>query len=80
MIHRLSRMILMCCLLMVTGCAGSGFPKWRYFQGDLSGQGYQPVVSGFALSQAWASGPYKITSSSPVLGTDAISGRRTGGA
>ena len=74
MTHRLSKMILMCCLLVVTGCAGSGFPKWRYFQGDLSGQGYQPVVSGFALSQAWASRPYKITSSSPVLGTDALSG------
>ena len=75
MTQRLSRMMLTCCLVMVTGCAGSGFPNWRHFHGDLSGRGYQPVVSGFALSQAWVSGPYKITSSSPVLGTDVLSGR-----
>jgi outer membrane protein assembly factor BamB len=75
MTHRLSKMILMCCLVIVTGCASSGFQKWRYFHGDLSSQGYQPVVSGFALSQAWVSGPYKITSSSPVIGIDMLSGR-----
>jgi outer membrane protein assembly factor BamB len=75
MTHRLSRTILMWCLVIVTGCAGSGFPKWRYFHGDLSGQGYQPVESGFALFQAWVSGPYKITSSSPVIGAATLSGR-----
>jgi len=72
---RLSRMILMLCLVLVTGCAGAGFPRWQYFHGDLSGQGYQPVVSGFALFQTWVSRPYKITSSSPVIGTDALNGK-----
>ena len=75
MTHRLCRTLLIGCLMIVTGCAGSGFPKWRYFHGDLSGQGYQPVVSGFALFQAWVSGPYKITSSSPVIGAAPLSGR-----
>jgi outer membrane protein assembly factor BamB len=75
MTHRLSRTILMWCLVIVTGCAGGAFPKWQYFHGDLSGRGYQPVVSGFALFQAWVSGPYKITSSSPVIGSAALSGR-----
>ena len=76
MTHRLSRTILMWCLAIVTGCAGGAFPKWQYFHGDLSGQGYQPVVSGFALFQAWVSEPYKITSSSPVIGASALSGRQ----
>jgi len=62
-------------LVIVTGCAGGAFPKWRYFHGDLSGQGYQPVMSGFALFQAWVSEPYKITSSSPVIGASVLSGR-----
>lgn len=75
MIQRLSRTILMGCLAIVTGCAGGGLPKWQYFHGDLSGRGYQPVVSGFALSQAWVSKPYKITSSSPVIGVATLSGR-----
>jgi outer membrane protein assembly factor BamB len=62
----------MCCLVILTGCASSA-SKWRYFHGDLSGQGYQPVESGYALSAAWIAGPYKITSSSPVIGV-ALSG------
>jgi len=72
---RLSRMMVILSLLLVTGCAGAGFPKWQYFHGDLSGQGYQPVVSSFALFQAWVSKPYKITSSSPVIGTDVLNGK-----
>ncbi|MEJ2100020.1 MAG: PQQ-binding-like beta-propeller repeat protein [Desulfobacterales bacterium] len=75
MTHRLSRMVLMWCLVFATGCAGGGFPKWRYFHGGLSGQGYQPIESGFALSPAWVSKPYKITSSSPVIGAASLSGR-----
>jgi outer membrane protein assembly factor BamB len=62
----------MCCLVILTGCASSA-SKWRYFHGDLPGQGYQPVESGYALSAAWIAGPYKITSSSPVIGV-ALSG------
>jgi outer membrane protein assembly factor BamB len=73
MTHSLYRTILMWCLAILIGCAG-GTPKWRHFHGDLSGQGYQPVESGYALSAAWVAGPYKITSSSPVIGV-VISGR-----
>ena len=62
--------ILTCCFLIFAGCAGNGIPKWRHFHGNLAGQGYIPVESGFALSSAWIAGPYKITSSSPVIGTD----------
>jgi outer membrane protein assembly factor BamB len=68
MAHRLCRMALMWFLMIAAGCAGGSMPNWRYFHGDLPGRGYQPVVSGFALSPAWISAPYKITSSSPVIG------------
>jgi outer membrane protein assembly factor BamB len=63
-------LIFTCCFLILTGCAGNVVPQWRHFQGDLAGQGYLPVESGFALSSAWIAGPYNITSSSPVIGTD----------
>jgi outer membrane protein assembly factor BamB len=67
--------ILTCCFLILTGCAGGGIPKWRQFHGNLAGQGYMPVESGFALSSAWVAGPYKLASSSPVIGND-INGRQ----
>jgi outer membrane protein assembly factor BamB len=54
---------------LVLGCAGAP-TKWAQFHGDLSNQGFQEIDSGFALSSAWISEPYKITSSSPVLGKD----------
>ena len=63
-------LIVTCCFLILTGCARNVGPQWRHFQGDLAGQGYLPVESGFALSSAWIAGPYNITSSSPVIGTD----------
>ena len=66
------RLIVVCCLVILTGCA-SGASRWRHFHGDLSGHGYQPVESGYALSAAWVAGPYNITSSSPVIGV-ALSG------
>ena len=56
-------------LALVIGCAGAS-TKWGQFHGGLSSQGYQSVESGFALSSAWTSEPYKITSCSPVLGKD----------
>jgi outer membrane protein assembly factor BamB len=62
--------IFTCCFLIFAGCASDGIPRWRHFHGNLEGQGYIPVESGFALSSAWIAGPYKITSSSPVIGTD----------
>jgi len=67
MTQLLYRTILMWCLVILIGCAG-GIPKWRHFHGDLSSQGYQPIRSGYALSATWIAGPYKITSSSPVIG------------
>ncbi len=57
-------------LFILVGCATHGMPRWRNFQGNLPGQGYLSVESGFALSSAWTSNPYKITSSSPVIGID----------
>ena len=65
---------LACCFLVLTGCASDRIPKWRFFHGNLAGQGYIPVESGFALSSAWITQPYKITSASPVIGAD-INGR-----
>ena len=62
--------VLTCCFLILAGCASDGIPKWRNFHGNLAGQGYIPVESGFALSSAWVVGPYKISSSSPVIGND----------
>ena len=58
---------------LLLGCAGAP-TKWAQFHGDLSNRGFQEVDSGFALSPAWISEPYKITSSSPILGKD-IEGR-----
>jgi len=62
--------ILTCCFLILIGCASGGIPTWRQFHGDLAGQGFMPVESGFALSSAWVAGPYKLSSSSPVIGND----------
>ena len=68
----LRSVVLTCCflILILAGCASDGIPKWRHFHGNLAGQGYIPVESGFALSSAWIAGPYKLTSSSPVIGND----------
>ena len=57
-------------LFILVGCATHGLPRWRNFQGDLPGQGYLSVESGFAVSSAWTSSPYTITTSSPVIGVD----------
>ena len=62
------------CLFILVGCASHGMPRWRYFQGNLPGQGYIALESGFALSAAWTSSSYKITTSSPVIGVD-VDGR-----
>ena len=61
-------------LLLITatlaGCAGGQPTRWGHFHGNLSNQGVQQVESGFALSSHWISKPYRITSSSPVIGSD----------
>jgi hypothetical protein len=59
-----------CILMAVLGCAGGKPARWGHFHGNLSNQGIQRVDSGFALSSSWISKPYRITSSSPVIGTD----------
>ena len=74
MTHLLRNVLWAFSLLIVVGCASHGMPRWRHFQGDLTGRGYIEVESGFALSAAWVSSPYKITTSSPVIGVD-IDGR-----
>ena len=57
-------------LVAIVGCAGGKPTRWGHFHGNLSSQGVQPVESGFALSSHWISKPYRITSSSPVVGSD----------
>jgi outer membrane protein assembly factor BamB len=59
-------------LLVVTfiGCAGGKTSRWGHFHGDPSSRGFQLIDSGFALSSSWISNPYRITSSSPVIGRD----------
>jgi len=52
------------------GCAGGNQLRWGHFHGDPSSRGFQGVDSGFALSSSWISNPYRITSSSPVIGLD----------
>lgn len=69
MISRLAKVFIIGGLAFVAGCA-SGDPRWGQFHGDFSSRGYQPVESGFALSSAWISDAYRITSSSPVIGKD----------
>jgi outer membrane protein assembly factor BamB len=58
--------------LVVTffGCADGKLTRWGHFHGDPSNQGLQLIDSGFALSSSWISNPYRITSSSPVIGLD----------
>ena len=59
-------------LIVVTfiGCAGGKPSRWGHFHGDPSSRGFQLIDSGFALSSSWTSNPYRITSSSPVIGRD----------
>jgi hypothetical protein len=73
MIHWLRKSFWIISFALVLGCAGAP-TKWAQFHGDLSNRGFQEIDSGFALSPAWISEPYKITSSSPILGKD-IEGR-----
>jgi len=63
-------LVLICIVGVLIGCAYSKPSRWGHFHGDLRGQGFQQINSGFALSSTWTSAPYKITSSSPVIGYD----------
>jgi len=64
------RLILVFILMALVGCAGGKPTRWGHFHGNLPSQGIQLVDSGFALSSRWISKPYRITSSSPVIGSD----------
>ena len=64
------RLVLAFTLLALLGCVGGKSTRWGHFHGNLPSQGNQPVDSGFALSSSWNSKPYRITSSSPVIGSD----------
>jgi outer membrane protein assembly factor BamB len=62
--------ILICLVVTSFGCSGGKASRWGHFHGDPSNQGLQLIDSGFALSSSWISNPYRITSSSPVIGLD----------
>ena len=57
-------------VVALIGCAAGKASRWSHFHGDSASRGFQPVESGFALSSRWVSNPYRITSSSPVIGVD----------
>ncbi len=57
-------------LVALVSCAGGKPIRWGHFHGNLASQGIQQLDSGFALSPSWISKPYRITSSSPVIGSD----------
>ena len=61
---------LICLLVIFFGCAAGKPSRWGQFHGGPSNRGFQLIDSGFALSSSWISNPYKITSSSPVIGKD----------
>ncbi|UCF93954.1 MAG: PQQ-binding-like beta-propeller repeat protein [Desulfobacterales bacterium] len=55
---------------LIAGCSVHAVPQWGQFHGDPASRGFQQVESGFALSSAWKSKAYEITTSSPVIGKD----------
>jgi len=57
-------------VVALVGCAAGNPSRWSHFHGDSASRGFQAVDSGFALSSRWVSNPYRITSSSPVIGVD----------
>lgn len=55
-------------VVLTAGCATGRVQNWGQFHGNLANQGVQHLKSGYALSAAWISPRYPITSSSPVIG------------
>jgi outer membrane protein assembly factor BamB len=70
MSNGLRSFILIFFAVALIGCAAGRSSRWAHFHGDSAGRGFQPTESGFALSSSWISNPYRITSSSPVIGVD----------
>lgn len=68
--NSLRNMIVIISAVALAGCAVGKASRWSQFHGDSASRGFQPVESGFALSSSWVSNPYRITSSSPVIGVD----------
>ncbi|MGD8713161.1 MAG: PQQ-binding-like beta-propeller repeat protein [Desulfobacterales bacterium] len=66
----LRHLVLLYMVGVLIGCTYSKPSRWGHFHGDLGSQGFQQINSGFALSSTWTSAPYKVTSSSPVIGYD----------
>jgi hypothetical protein len=67
MIPRSPRWILIGFLSALLGCSTAA-PGWRNVHGDLSGNGFLDVRSGYAVSPAWKSAALPIAGSSPVVG------------
>jgi hypothetical protein len=70
MSNGLRNIIVVIAAAALLGCAAGKASRWSHFHGDSASRGFQPVESGFALSSSWVSNPYRITSSSPVIGMD----------
>jgi outer membrane protein assembly factor BamB len=70
MSNNLRNIILIFSVVTFMGCAGGKPARWGHFHGNLPSQGVQLIESGYALSSSWISNPYRITSSSPVIGSD----------
>ncbi len=70
MSNSMRSVILIFSVVAFIGCAGGKSSRWGHFHGDPASQGFQSIDSGFALSSSWISNPYRITSSSPVIGLD----------
>ena len=64
------KIILVFSAVAFISCVGGRPSRWGQFHGDSANLGFQSIDSGFALSSSWISNPYRITSSSPVIGTD----------
>jgi outer membrane protein assembly factor BamB len=70
MSNSLRNLIVLVSAAALIGCAAGPASRWSNFHGDSASRGFQPVESGFALSASWISNPYRISSSSPVIGVD----------
>jgi outer membrane protein assembly factor BamB len=70
MSNGLRNVIVIISAVTLVGCTVGKASRWSHFHGDTASRGFQPVESGFALSSSWVSNPYRITSSSPVIGVD----------
>ena len=69
MITRLCKMLLVGLMILTGGCGSNHNRNWGQFQGDPASQGYQNLKSGSALSSAWVTDAYPISSASPPIHT-----------